>query len=1525
MSGTQSTITDRFPLKKPIRHGSILNRESPTDKKQKVERSSSHDFDPTGLVQRCVIIQKDDNGFGLTVSGDNPVFVQSVKEDGAAMRAGVQTGDRIIKVNGTLVTHSNHLEVVKLIRSGSYVALTVQGRPPGSPQIPLADSEVEPPVTGHMSPIMTSPHSPGATGNMERITSPVLVGEENNVVHNQKVEILRKMLQKEQERLQLLQEDYNRTPAQRLLKEIQETKKHIPQLQEQLSKATGSAQDGAVVAPSRPLGDALTVGETEADPGDGLSRTDWSSGDASRPSSDNADSPKSSLKERIYLEETPEKSEGIQDTDTQSLVGSPSTRGAPHIIGAEDDDFGAEHEQINGQCSCFQSIELLKSRPAHLAVFLHHVVSQFDPATLLCYLYSDLYKQTNSKETRRVFLEFHQFFLDRSAHLKVPVPEEISVDLEKRRPELIPEDLHRHYIQTMQERVHLEVQRHLEDFRQKRSMGLTLAESELTKLDAERDKDRGTLEKERACAEQIVTKIEEVLMTAQAVEEERSSTMQYVILMYMKHLGVKVKEPRNLEHKRGRIGFLPKIKQSMKKDREGEEKGKRRGFPSILGPPRRPSRHDNSAIGRAMEIQKLRHPKHLPAPSSVSPEPQDPTKLRQSGLASEGADTGYLPASSMSSAMSGAALSQEGGKENDAGSKQVGEASASGDCMDSTPRVPNTVFDFPIPSLDQVQEEECEVERVTEHGTPKPFRKFDSIAFGESQSEDEQFENDLETDPPNWQQLVSREVLLGLKPSEIKRQEVINELFYTERAHVRTLKVLDQVFYQRVSREGILSPSEVRKIFSNLEDILQLHVGLNEQMKAVRKRNETSVIDHIGEDLLIWFSGPGEEKLKHAAATFCSNQPFALEMIKSRQKKDSRFQTFVQDAESNPLCRRLQLKDIIPTQMQRLTKYPLLLDNIAKYTEWPPEREKVKKAADHCRQILNYVNQAVREAENKQRLEDYQRRLDTSNLKLSEYPNVDELRNLDLTKRKMIHEGPLVWKVNRDKSIDLYTLLLEDILVLLQRQDDRLVLRCHSKILASTADSKHTFSPVIKLSTVLVRQVATDNKALFVISMSDNGAQIYELVAQTVSEKTVWQDLICRMAASVKEQSTKPIPLPQSPPCEGDNDEEEPSKLKVERHGLSVTGLQSPDRVLGLESPLISSKPQSHSLSTPGKPEAEHLFVTTTQFAKEQHANGTLKEGNGGYPVTIPDPHLPVSEERWALDALRNLGLLKQLLVQQLGLTEKSTREGWRSFSRYGPASEEVQAESGIQDSENVTACCAGEGQMPFKTGTGDVAACDSPRTSPEPCAAQDSVILASQDSQASNILVMDHMLLTPEMPPAEPEGGLDDSGEHFFDAREAHSDDNPSEGDGAVKKEEKDVNIRISGNCLILDDYDAVQESSTDEEVASSFTLQPVAGFPSVDSTLQQQHSPQNAHSDGAVSPFTPEFLVQRRWRAMEDACFEIQSPSSCTDSQSQILEYIHKIEADLEHLKKVEESYALLCQRLAGSALPDKLSDKS
>ncbi|KAL4647508.1 rho guanine nucleotide exchange factor 12-like isoform X2 [Arapaima gigas] len=1122
MSGPQTTTADRSI--------NDLSQDHSSDKKF---RGSSHEFDSTGLVQRCVIIQRDDNGFGLTVSGDNPVFVQLVKEDGAAMRAGVQKGDRIIKVNGTLVTSSNHLEVVKLIKSGSYVALTVLGRPPGS-QLPLPEAEGD---VGLLAP----PHST----SLDQTTVPKRVSA--GLVEGQ------------------------------------------------------GQKDPPLHSPR------ITPGNT----------------------------PRNSLNS-LEGEDSP-------DVVTHTGTGSPFSSSAPQIIGAEDDYFYTEQEQINGQYSCFCSIELLKSRPAHLAVFLHHVVSQFDPSLLLCYLYADLYKQTNSKETRRIFMEMHSFFMDRGANLKVPVPESISFELDRRRPELIPEELHRQYVQLLQDSLLPEVQRQLDDFRQKRSMGLTLAEGELGRLDVEQDREqrRARLDQERVFAENVVNKIEDVLLTSQATEEEKCITLQYVIFTYMKHLGVRVKEPRGLEPKRARITFLPKIKKRTEK--EAEEKVKKPRFPSILGgPPRKPGRIDAPSGGRATDPHKSRPIKQLSQPALIVPEA--PELLQSSRLRGNqpngGVELLYSPT------LPGSPSTFEGGgRDSDSALWKGSEGLASGDSLDNVPHSPAVHFSFNSNNVDQFSEDDRERERV------------ETLGPSEMSEDDQGCEIDFEQDPPNWQQVVGREVLAMLSPHEIKRQEVINELFYTERAHLRMLKVMDSVFYQRLTRDGILTPADVRSIFANLEEIIHLHVFITEQMTAIRKKNETSVIEHIGDDLMSLFGGEEEEKMKQAAGTFCSNQPFALELIKSRQRRDQKFATAMQarehagpeqpgDAESNPLCRRLQLKDIIPVEMQRLTKYPLLLENIAKYTEDAEEREKVRKVGECCRHVLNHVNQVVKESENKQRLEDYQRRLDLSSLKQNENPMISELKNLDLTKRKMVHEGPLSWKVNKDKTIELYTLLLEDILVLLQKQDDRLVLRCHSKNLAGSADTKRTFSPVIKLSTVLVRSVATDNKSFFVLSMSENGAQIYELMAQTVSEQKVWQCLITQTAASMKTKSHTIIPLPQSDEVRDAADMIRSSKLSPDRTSTDI--MQSSVRdadALPASGPNVFEEVKSDE----GLDDGGQSFLDPDLADRLTFRQGRSHQGVAHMEYDINAFGLSPSR---AEEALKSLAALRQLLVLQLSQEE---------------------------------------------------------------------------------------------------------------------------------------------------------------------------------------------------------------------------------------------------------------------------------
>lgn len=1256
MSDTQSNFTDRFP-KKANRTSSILSKDHPPDKKPKSDKSSlnSNEFDPTGLVQRCVIIQKDENGFGLTVSGDNPVFVQLVKEDGAAMRAGVQTGDRIIKVNGTLVTHSNHIEVVKLIKSGSYVALTVLGRPPGLPQIPLSEAESEMlgvSISSPNSPATERPYSP-----QDRFSAQSS-WDENNSACNQKVDYSVKMLSREQQELQAMKEEYSRKPSPKLLKDTQEAKKHIPH-QGHLCRSIGAAQE-----PFHGIdADDGNTFETEFSPtckGDdtelSLTSTPVSrvfgagSPESLYPKESSFPSPKSTPRNSLNSCHSPD-AEDATDLDSLSpiTVGSPSvSRVISQIIGAEDDYFDSDQEQSNGQCNSFNSIEQLKSRPAHLAAFLHHVISQFDPAPVLCYLYADFYKQTNSKETRRVFMDLHNFFIDRGANLKVPVPDSISADLDRRRTELIPEEINRQLVQTLQDSLLPDIQKNLEDFRQKRSMGLTVAEAELSRLDQERIRDRVTLERERSYAENIISKIEDILLTTQTTEEEKCTTMQYVIYTYMKHLGVRVKEPRSLESKRVRINFLPKIKKSIKTEKEGEEKKKPR-FPSILGPQRRPSRIEAAPVGKALD-GRPRPQKQLSQPTLGVSEHMEAGRLRGS-QSSEGPELIHSTSVNISSSNS-AAMNLDSSRDADTSGTLISGSSRMNDGLQAEllEGLPYPPTHFDLYSLDQLQEDDRESDRAHE-GTPKAIRRFEGIGGADVHSEDDQG-TDSEHDPPYWQQLVRREVLAGLMPQEIKRQEVINELLYTERAHVRMLRVLDHLFYQRLSKDAILPPADVKNIFTNLEEILQLHVSVLEQMAAVRKRNESSVIDQIGDDLLSWFSGGEEEKIKQAAGTFCSNQPFALEIIKTKQKKDSRFASFIQEAESNRVCRRLQLKDIIPIEMQRLTKYPLLLDNIAKYTDNAAEKDKVKQAADCCRKILNHVNQAVKESEDKQRLEDYQRRLDLSSLKQTDNPMIVELKNLDLTKRTMVHEGPLSWKMNKEKTIELYTLLLEDILVLLQKQDERLILKCHSKNLAGTADTKHIFSPIIKLNTVLVRSVATDNKSFFVLSTSENGPQIYELMAPTVSDQMTWQRLITQRADAMKVKPHSVIPLPQT---EGERD-----GVEIITAGVSRL-IRDPDRTS------TGSTQSTDKESSPASRSAMQGPVPGCNTFVEVKAEVEEEEGR------FADPELPyrASEDGKKRDlypglpsradeALKTLAALKQVLMTQL-MSQEATQQNKRS------------------------------------------------------------------------------------------------------------------------------------------------------------------------------------------------------------------------------------------------------------------------
>lgn len=389
---------------------------------------------------------------------------------------------------------------------------------------------------------------------------------------------------------------------------------------------------------------------------------------------------------------------------------------------------------------------------------------------------------------------------------------------------------------------------------------------------------------------------------------------------------------------------------------------------------------------------------------------------------------------------------------------------------------------------------------------------------------------EFEQDPPNWREQAAPEAVSSLSKKEIKRQEVINELYATEHAHVRMLSVLQMIFARPLEREELLTNDELSTIFPNLDEIIEMHYNFYENLKRLR-RDHGFIVKSISTTVLNRFEGTEGEWFQKLTARFCSHQSWALDQIKNRQKKEPRFNSFIQEAESKPQCRRLQLKDIIPIEMQRLTKYPLLLENIAKNTEDYTEKDRIRQSAECCRKILNHVNEEVKIMENLLTLKEYQRKLDTSGLKPSN-ELYTEYKNIDLTQKTMLFEGPLTWKVTKEKAIEVQCVLLGDMLVLLQKLDDKMVLKCQSKSSIAVQEGKMMLSPIIKLDSVFLREVATDQKAFYVIFTWDSGAQIYELVAQSVGERKIWTEVIKTAVDGLKKSGAPmklTMPSPYSP------------------------------------------------------------------------------------------------------------------------------------------------------------------------------------------------------------------------------------------------------------------------------------------------------------------------------------------------------------------------------------------------------------
>ncbi|XP_043919877.1 rho guanine nucleotide exchange factor 28 isoform X2 [Protopterus annectens] len=400
--------------------------------------------------------------------------------------------------------------------------------------------------------------------------------------------------------------------------------------------------------------------------------------------------------------------------------------------------------------------------------------------------------------------------------------------------------------------------------------------------------------------------------------------------------------------------------------------------------------------------------------------------------------------------------------------------------------------------------------------TPTSTESFVIEDTVDAQLHSDLFADSLEFEADSWSLVVDQTFCSKYEKDVVNRQDVIYELMQTEMHHIQTLTIMSEIFRKGV-KELQLESGIVDRLFPCLDGLLELHKHFFHCLKERRQESceenndRNFLIDRVGDILVQQFSEENANKMKHVYGEFCSHHMEAVNLFKELLQTNKKFHHFIKLQSSNFLARRLGLPECILLVTQRITKYPVLLERILQYSkEGTEEHKDVTRAVGLIKDILAAVDLKVNEYGKEQKLLEITNKME--NKAVAKMKNGRAFRKSDLISRGriLLHEGVVYWKTATGRLKDIQAVLLTDVLVFLQEKDQ--------KYTFAVVDQK---PPVISLQKLIVREVANEERGMFLISASTVGPEMYEIHTNSKEERNSWMRLIREAVESCPEEEER--------------------------------------------------------------------------------------------------------------------------------------------------------------------------------------------------------------------------------------------------------------------------------------------------------------------------------------------------------------------------------------------------------------------
>ncbi|XP_056871047.1 A-kinase anchor protein 13 isoform X5 [Takifugu flavidus] len=413
-------------------------------------------------------------------------------------------------------------------------------------------------------------------------------------------------------------------------------------------------------------------------------------------------------------------------------------------------------------------------------------------------------------------------------------------------------------------------------------------------------------------------------------------------------------------------------------------------------------------------------------------------------------------------------------------------------------------------SLNRTNQVTESMESLTDEGT----EMMDGQLMGEFEAEAKELEAD------SWSLGVEQQYLQQLDRELVKRQDVIYELMQTEMHHIRTLRIMSEVYSKGLQKELQLELQTVEKLFPVLDELLDFHT--QHLLRLLERKRESQlergnldggiIISRIGDLLVNQFSGSNGETMKRVYGRFCSRHSEAVNFYKDLLTKDKRFKAFIKKKMSSSIVRRLGIPECILLVTQRITKYPVLIQRLLQHTkEGEEDYEDLTESVRLVKEVIAVVDSKVNEHEQRRRLKEFHARMDSKSIMMMKSGQI--FAKEDLLRRRLIHDGVLHLKSNQARLKEVHALLLSDVFVFLQEKDQ--------KYIFAMLDQRST---VISLQKLIVREVANEERGLFLITAGIAKPEMMEVLASTKDERNTWMQLIQDAMQSMEKDEDEGIP-----------------------------------------------------------------------------------------------------------------------------------------------------------------------------------------------------------------------------------------------------------------------------------------------------------------------------------------------------------------------------------------------------------------